>query len=75
MVKRHFLYYKGKFIKLKEYRESIYNVHMARDDAIKMLRDLENSKDISEFKNPKNNDKYLYANLFLHRAKAQKWSI
>ena len=44
------LRYNNKFIKIKEFREGIYSVADARRDALKMLKELENGKDIENDK-------------------------
>lgn len=41
---------KTKHIKLKEFREGIYSVAEARRDAMKMLKELENNKDLQSIK-------------------------
>lgn len=54
---------KKKHIKLKEFREGIYSVAEARRNAIKLLNELENGKDIATIKGK--NEKYFFENLFL----------
>lgn len=53
---------KTTFHKLKEFREGIYSVFEARKDAVKILKELENGKDINNIKN--GNEKYKFKNLF-----------
>ncbi|MCI6344469.1 MAG: tyrosine-type recombinase/integrase [Campylobacter sp.] len=56
------LRYNNKFIKIKEFREGIYSVADARRDALKMLKELENGKDIEMIKGA--GGKYIFKNLF-----------
>ena len=61
-MKTFSLRYRGKYIKIKEFRENIYSVAEARKDATKLLRELESGKDIQTIRGK--NDKYRYKNLF-----------
>ena len=61
-IKTFSLYYNKKYIKIKEFRESIYSVTVARKDAIKLLKELESGKNIAAIKGK--NEKYLFKNLF-----------
>ena len=61
-LKTFSLRYRGKYIKIKEFRENIYSVAEARRDAVKLLKELESGKDIQMIKGK--SDKYRYKNLF-----------
>lgn len=70
-MKTFSLYCNKKYIKIKEFREGIYSVTEARRDATKLLKELENGKDIATIKGK--NEKYLFKNLFdLHIAQKEK---
>nr|WP_314378544.1 Arm DNA-binding domain-containing protein [uncultured Campylobacter sp.] len=61
-MKTFSLRHRGKYIKIKEFRENIYSVAEARRDATKLLKELESGKDIQTIKGK--SDKYRYKNLF-----------
>ena len=49
-IKTFSIRYNGKYIKIKEFRENIYSVAEARQDAIKLLKELESGKTIEMIK-------------------------
>lgn len=55
-------YERNKFKKIGEFREGIYSAAEARRDATKILKELNNGKDINAIMG--NDEKYLYKNLF-----------